>query len=137
MDQRVVAGFVAEPVVEALEIVDVEQTDRKRRFLALHAGDFAAQGLVQPLAVERVGQWIVPRQRAGAIQFAMQLGKFSFRAQDLLLQAAQLLARARRFLGHRAGGDDDILEQRRQFFDAFDLFDLAGAFLDLALEGLA
>jgi hypothetical protein len=45
MDKRLVARCVAQPVVDLLEIVDVEQGHAKGGILALHAGDLARQRL--------------------------------------------------------------------------------------------
>jgi hypothetical protein len=69
VDQRGVAGVVAERVVELLEVVDVEQRDAQRRLAALARATSFSNVSSRPAAVERAGQLVVANQRAGAVEF--------------------------------------------------------------------
>jgi len=135
--QCAVTRIVAEAVIQQFEIVDIEQTDRQRGVLAPHAGDFADQCFVQPLAVEGIGQRVMAGQGAGIVEFLVQLDQLGLGDLDLGLQGAQLLAGMRRFLGHRMGCRNDAVDQSLQFLRRAHLLDLACRFLDLRLEGAA
>ena len=65
LDQQLVAGRVAERVVDVLEAVEIEQRDRGRLGAAV-AGEQASQLLLQRQAVGQPGQLIVMRELAAA-----------------------------------------------------------------------
>ena len=65
--QDQVAGLMPEGVVEALEVVHIQQHDDHRRLLATGTQQFAAQGLVEEAAVVQAGQSVHHRLLAQAL----------------------------------------------------------------------
>ena len=65
-DQQLVAGLVAERVVDRLELVDVEQQHRDVALRALRAGERLADAVVEERAVRQAGQRVVERLVADA-----------------------------------------------------------------------
>jgi len=59
--KRAVAGLVPEAVVEVLEVVDVDHSQRDRPPGARRVRDIARQRLVEVAAVEQVGQGVADR----------------------------------------------------------------------------
>ena len=59
--QRVVAGGVAERVVDDLEVVDVERHQRQRRLLAAAAAELLRQALLEGAMVEVAGEGVLER----------------------------------------------------------------------------
>ena len=59
LEQQLIAGGVAEAVVDGLEVVEVEEDDRQAELLAPGAGDRVAHALVEQRAVGQVGDRVV------------------------------------------------------------------------------
>jgi hypothetical protein len=99
--QGLVPGEVAGGVVEALEMVDVEQRHRQRLTLAPAGGDLLVQMGVDGAAVGQPGQRVVARQ-----DFQLRIGQ-----AQLLGALLELLAHAHQALhgaqlgAEQAGGD--------------------------------
>ena len=107
--ERRVSGQVAQRVVEALEIVHVQQRDAHARAGALGAARLAVDGAGQSLAVEHAGQQVVRDQLGHLIQLGAQALYLGLGAVGAVAQLGQLLGHA---LGvHRKGacGLDGIL----------------------------
>lgn len=68
-DEDLVAGIMAERVVDALEMVDIEHDDRERLLLAARASDLGADYFGQPAAIAEPGE----RVREGLPLEAIQL----------------------------------------------------------------
>jgi hypothetical protein len=64
--QQLVAGVVAERVVDHLEAVEVEQEDGRRRAAAAHARERAREAVAEQLAIRQPGQRVVQRAAAGS-----------------------------------------------------------------------
>jgi hypothetical protein len=74
MDQRLVTDLMAERVIEALEIVEVDVSNRQRRPAPSCASQLTLAGLVEPTAVERTGQWVSHRGFARFGQCFLEFG---------------------------------------------------------------
>ena len=89
--EQLVTGVVAEAVVDALEMVDVEEHHGQAVFAGLSFDQTLGENLVESAAVEQVGQGIIVRRllqrSAGLVQLAEQ---YADPAQVVLL-ALQLL----------------------------------------------
>ena len=60
--QELVAGGVAEPVVQPLEVVDVDQQDRERLAGALDALDLAREVVLEEAVVVQLGEAVGDRE---------------------------------------------------------------------------
>ena len=124
---------MAQPVVDGLEVVHVQQCQAQRRAQAAGAGDFAFHRLVQALAVEAAGQRVVARLGAGAVQFFLQLGNLGAFGLGALAQVLQFVVRHAAVQRHGAGGAHHILQHRCDLLQGAGLADQVGATLHGAL----
>src|SRR5215470_67894 len=63
MNQRSIAGYVAEPIVDALEIVQVDDDQTERLLLAIGASRLEGEHLAEVSGVAQQGQCVGHRER--------------------------------------------------------------------------
>ncbi len=73
-DQQLIAGFVAQAIVDVFEMIEIEKQNRARTFAALCAGDGAAQSLHQQRAVGQLGQRVVKRLMRQPVLVVLESG---------------------------------------------------------------
>ena len=92
--QQLVAGGVPEPVVESLEVVEVDQQHRERRVRAVHALDLARQLVLEEAVIvqlrEAVGDRELVQHLVRPLELGVALQQAAVGRLDLHLVAAQL-----------------------------------------------
>lgn len=135
VDERVVAGLVAEAVVELLEVVDVEQGDREPAAAALGACGFGLEHFFEATAVERAGELVVAHQAAGFLELGLQGGDALLDFARLLARGEQFVARAARFFLDAARLGHHLVEQGADLGNVAGLGDALGAAADAVVVG--
>ena len=79
LDEQIVAGVVAEPVVDAFEAVEVEEQQRERGGMAARASDRDVEPVEQEHAVRQAGKRIVERLVREAGRGALALDRVADR----------------------------------------------------------
>ena len=85
LGEELVADGVAAGVVDALELVDVDQHERERRAVAARALDHPGDGLLERAVVAEAGEAVAQRRLAGAL---VQLAEARARGLQLARRAA-------------------------------------------------
>ena len=83
MHQRLVAGLVTHGVVEALEVVKIDQGDGQFAAISTRAGQLALAGFVETTAVEGAGQGVGKCRLTGLSQLAFEFFDTRFGGQQL------------------------------------------------------
>ncbi len=133
VDQRGVAGFVSQGVVEFLEVVDIQQGNAERRFAPLRTREFVVERFFQAAPVQHAGQLIVTHERAGFVEFVLQFVDALFGGFDLLPGCAQIVARTLGVELDDARGADDFGEHIFQLGDVVGLADFFHALFHLVV----
>ncbi len=133
VDERFVAGLVAQAVVELFEVVDVEQGNAEGGFVPAGAGHFLAEYFFQPAPVEYAGELVVADEVAGGGEFVFQFLDAGFGFLHLLLGDAEFVARALGVDLDVAGFAHDFAEHGFEVGDVFGGADFCGAVFDLVV----
>ena len=84
-DKGLVAGLMAESVVETLEVIKIDVRQRHRESAAPCPRQFTLAGFVETAAIQRTSQRIGARHFTRFGQRFFQLGDAQFRSQQLEL----------------------------------------------------
>ena len=133
VDERTIAGFVPQGVIEFLEVVDIEQGDAKRRIPALCSGHFSFKCFFKAAPVERAGQLVVTHQRAGLVEFSLQFVDALVGLLDPLFGGAQVITRALGVDLDDPRFADDFSEDAFKLADVVGLADLLDTDFDLVV----
>ena len=123
--QHLVAGKVAEPVVEALEVVDVRHQQRQRLVLRRGFGDALGESGIEIFAVGERGERIGEAFGAHRLEIVLQLLDLLLRCFEPRLEL--LVARL-----HGLGARDEMLDNGAQRLAVQDPPSLAWASFSLA-----
>ena len=137
--QRLVAGAVAELVVEALEVVDVEQADRELAAVALEARALDLERLHQAAPVGDLRQ-LVGRDLVGeALHLVLELDHALRQVGRLAVLFLQALLRLLDERLHGAALGDHLAHDAGQALERIGLLDHLGVATDALVEvaGLA
>ena len=128
--EGLVAGLVAVGVVDQLEVVHVEQAQAQGRAAPLGKGGFAAEGLVEALAVEHAGEGVVADEFAGLFELGLQAGDLGVGVVGLVAEFFDLAAGALGGFLHRAGFAHHVGDHVGELGDVAGGGDAPGGLLD-------
>ncbi|MNT34884.1 hypothetical protein D3C72_1708850 [compost metagenome] len=106
--QQLVASIMAQAVVDALEVIDIQKHDRQHAAMGAFLDEFFGEDLIEAATVDQVGQGIVVRHLLQRHACLIQLAEQCVDPAQVVFFVLQLFVgqgRADATAGHQQGND--------------------------------